>query len=125
MRAKIKLNNEEYRAFLRIVKLINKDACAGGEDMSGIQIMDAMLGLVARLTTRIPNLNDSNRLSLSEMETMVTYYSMRRQMKGLPPYEQALAIKMLDAMDRQVMEAYSTRKANLFGSDEEQKLLIP
>ena len=129
MNAKLKMTKEE---FVTLNGMVRFAASIIVTDMESTQRRDALEGLALRMMGAYRRLKGTTTLTLSDMETLALHTALKDDFFDSFPYERALAIRLLDDMERQRLAAESLRMGNLsaaaalkMGAPEPSKLLNP
>lgn len=123
MKIKLKLTRIEMKGIATVVQ--NCCNALSGENFIVVQYRDALSGLLLKLAGKMPTLRNTNRMTLTEMESLALYETLNDLVEKIPPLEMGVSYTVLREIDRQRMSHVSLMRGNLMAMVNEGQTLMP
>lgn len=123
MKIRLKLTRTEMKGIATVVQ--NCCNALSGENFIVVQYRDALSGLLLKLAGKMPTLRETNRMTLTEVESLALYEIMNDLADKMPPLEMGVCYTVLSEIDRQRMSHVSLMKGNLATIMKDGQTLIP
>ena len=116
MKIRLKLTRTEMKGIATVVQ--NCCNALSGENIIVVQYRDALSGPLLKLAGKMPTLRNTNRMMLTEMESLVLYETLNDLVERMPPLEMGVGYRVLGEIDRQRMSHVSLMRGNLMANEE-------
>lgn len=109
MQIHIRLNKSEYQSLLNVANWVLKNQ-PEPRTFGEYQRQDALRGMVTEMIKRIPELKDKVNMTLKSEEATALYELT--DVLGLPPYEQALMMRIFGQVDQEWQSRANMQRSN-------------
>lgn len=117
MKVYFRLSRPEYGALVNIIVSVVRGLLTG-DSFTDVVMRETLTALGMKMYLRLPELKDTkNRLTPSPAEALALWNVLQQAFDMLPPYEQALAARLLSDMDRARLDALRAERLRLGNAD--------